>query len=203
MSYSESEQQLQLARNLVEKSNILAVQLYPEIVLMPDNEQFGSSVSLGTRRLKHMEFTRPQIYIHGYDVSERLYEMAQITTDLEIDMYVQGEDREEGYHPPYYFWEIIPPTGIYGLQFSLFVPIKMSDSSEDLKRYRKFGSFDLDRLQWWDLGEDMYDPTKNENILLYSISDDPVENLRISNWLFEGLIRAKEVYEEEPRSLFY
>ena len=115
-----------------------------------------------------------------------------------------------GYVPPQYIWEVGPPatsddiisfSGLQGLAFSLFVPIRIPDSSpEAIRKLREYGTLNLDLLQWNDFGEVLpYKEFrfKKENVMLNLIERQSPERLKVAYWLLDSLTRAKEVHLEE------
>lgn len=209
MPNSQSKYELDLARQLVQISQVLATQLYPEIVSVPDHELDGY---VNTWYAKDPNFSRIEISVLGYDISEALNDLAQKTNEVLIGMTLSSGtiDEEFGYIPPQYLWEVGPPvtseeiiffSGLQGLAFNLYVPCKMSDiSPENLKKLREYGALDLNLLQWNDLGEVLpYNGfhTKKENLMLGLIGHHSLERLKVAYWLLDGLTRAREVRLEE------
>jgi len=209
MPDSQARYELDLASRLVHISQVLATQLYPPIKWTPDHELDGY---VGTWYVKDPDFSRIDMSIRDQNVSEALNDLAQRTNELLINMTLSPAttDEEFGYIPPQYLWEVGPPvtsegifffSGLQGLAFSLYVPVKIPDiSQEDLKRLREYGTINLDLLQWNDLDEVLpYNGfrTKKENVMLDLIGHHSIERLEVALWLVDGLTRVKDVRLEE------
>ncbi len=189
------EYELKLARNLVQVSNVLATQLYPETLLMPYSEQGH----IGTWRMHNAEFSKPKLHVRGYDISDDLYDLGQRTNDILVDMSVCPEeyDKDFGLQPPSYNWDARPSTPLLeGLKFSVSSPVVIPDNSpEAIKNLRGYGLLNLDMLVWYDSEDEMVDITKKENSLLYLILTEPLANLYVAQWLLQGLTRPKDIHQ--------
>ena len=191
--------ELDLARKLIQVSQVLATQLYPETTFVPYNEQ---ERFIGTWRVKYPDFLRPRISIDRQDVSGQLYGLAQKTNDLLVNMSVVVGDIDEGlgFTPVSYNWEARPTGSLQGLLFFICCPVEIPDNTlQTLKRLRKkeHGYLELEKLRWFDLGDENADTTANENILLSLVKQDTLQNLVVMQWLLDGLTRPREIYREE------
>ncbi|MCH8004202.1 MAG: hypothetical protein IH934_06255 [Nanoarchaeota archaeon] len=209
MPDSQATYELDLISRLVHTSQVLASQLYPPITGTPDHELDGY---VGTWHVKDPDFSKIDISIGDQNISKALNDLAQRTNELLISMTLSPAttDEELGYIPPQYIWEAGPPvtsegifffSGLQGLAFSLYIPVKISDiSQEDIKRLREYGAINLDLLQWNDLDEVLpYNGfrTKKENIMLDLIGCHSIERLEVALWLVDGVTRVKDVHLEE------
>jgi len=199
MPDSQLSYELDLARNLIQTSNLLAVQLYPETTFIPYNEQAGL---IGKYRFKDPDFSKPQISIYGHDLSENLYGLAQRTNDLLMDMSVTIGELDEGlgFIPMSYGWEARSIGSMQGLLFFISCSIDLpNDPQQSLKKLRdkRSGYLELQKLLWFDTGEEIADQASPNNVMLSLIKQDSLQSLVAMHWLLDGLTKSREVYKEE------
>lgn len=190
--------EVQLARSVVQKSNMLAIQLYPEIL------SITKDMRIGTWRITYPEFRRPELYVRGHDVSEEVYAMGKSTSDLLVELrHMEEQDDDDfGPQPRHYAFNISPAGSYDGLGLLLLCPVEMSDSPATLRNIRGWGSLGLDYLSWRGLGEIEPDKSRKENVMLRLIEIDSIESLRFTAWFLDGLMRGREIYKEEVKQIY-
>lgn len=156
-----------IAMSVMQSARLLVVQLYPDFSSIPYDEQAGY---VGTWRIKNPEFSRPKINARGLDMSDRLYELAQRTKDVILDISVLPEDADDIERAPLTYCISAGPstdpeiiiddhfpgfiTNNEGLGFTVYSPVEIEGISSDrIRGFMEYGTLKLDLLSWHDYGE--------------------------------------------------
>jgi len=188
-----------------EKESLRQAKIVTRILQASDNlsKRCGEGT---TWHLKSPKFKiPPPILLSGYDVSEKLYTMVQLTQDLHVRLRNLPEDYvDEDYkQPSCYAWEIYPPEchqdkNLPGFGLCFFCPkLTKAVTPVDLDEYRESGSLDIDMLTWFEGGEGSHDRTKPESVLLDMIKQHPTASLETALWILESLHTAEGIHAEE------
>jgi len=188
-----------------EKETLLQQQLAKRILQASEN--LSKRCEEGkTWHLKSPKFKiPPPILLGEYDVSEKLYTMAQLTQDFHVrwQNLPEESDDEDYKQPSGYAWEIYPPEchqdkNLPGFGLCFFCPkLTKAVTPVDLDDYRKSGSIDIEKLTWFGDGEGSHDLTKPESVLLDMIKQHPTASLETALWILESLQKAEEIHAEE------
>lgn len=166
--------------------------------------------------VKEPRYEPPSIALDGVNISPMLYVLAQRSTDLFVNLHMLPEDYDGGdYRPPCYVWEIYPPrTGgkflgktyydcyrngnMQGLGFTLFCPqLRRNPSPMELANFQRDGALNVDLLSWFEEGEEFYDPTKPESVMLNMIEHrHKTTSLKIALWILYSLRGAQDIHPE-------
>lgn len=145
------------------------------------------------------------ILLYGYDVSEKLHIMAQQTKALHVRSYsLPNKNDRDVKHVSCYVWEIYPPQDgkFPGVGMTVVIPqLTEALTPYKLKRGRKSGSIDVVDVLWFEDGEDRYDRTKPENVLLRVIEKHPTASLKTALWILESLQSAEVIHAEKKFKL--
>lgn len=195
---------IQQARNLAVD---LAVTSQMLLVSMPEGSMY---------HVKGLKFNQPNIQLGRHDISPLLTRLAQGTQELFVTPHLMQEEWDgDDYCPPAYVWEMSPPrswsfigrftsecypldVNRRGLGLSLYCPqLKAAPTREEMEFFLAYGALNPDLLFWFGEGEEWYDRTKPESVILSVIERrHKIEGLDIGLWILQSLQNAEEIHPE-------
>jgi len=184
----------ELAKNVVDVSNALATRLYPERLLVPVRDDF-----LGTWHVQNPDFSKPDMQFLGYDISDKLYELAQKSDDLlvELQLCIEDYDNEDEILLAHYNWAVNTPSEyIEGLEMSITCPVIMYDTSiEAIKKTKKRGDLKINSGGWYN-PKDPKTGFLNEGTSMISLIRKDLNNeLYLIHWFLDGINKSMSTQE--------
>ncbi|HVZ66790.1 MAG TPA: hypothetical protein VG917_00860 [Patescibacteria group bacterium] len=174
---------------------------------------------LGEARTWHIvspTFDKPKVFLHGFDISDRLYDLAQKTRDLHASVgYLPAEFDGDEFEPASYTWEVFPPHGssfigrfsssctlsadLPGIGLAAYIPdIDKPLNQDELRMHKEYGSLNIDMLIYKaELEGFPYRFQKPESVMMSMVEQDPVASLEVANWFLRGLLTAKDIHPEQ------